>query len=354
MARTGRGANRMMFHFRNAIQCVALTVSLAVLLTGSSLAEGPRAGEQRQRLMVEAQPITQFDNRDAGRLQFGALRFRGGLVLSSSNTNFGGISALRMAANGADFIAVTDRGRWFKGRIVYDGARPVGIADAELAPILGADGKPLAARGWFDSEAIAVDGGTVYVGYERVNRIVAFNVGKDGLAARGRVVNVPDDFRKLPRNRGIEALVVVPAGLPLAGTLIALSERAFDGAGNIRGFLIGGKTPGVFAIPRKDDFDITDAAILPSGALLVLERFFSPFRGLGVRIRRIPLAAIKPGAVADGTVIFQADLGQQIDNFEALGLHRTAGGEIVLTLVSDDNFNMIQRTLLLQFTLAAP
>jgi hypothetical protein len=35
-------------------------------------------------------------------------------------------------------------------------------------------------------------------------------------------------------------------------------------------------------------------------------------------------------------------------------VHRTAGGELVLTLVSDDNFSMIQRTLLLQFTLAEP
>jgi hypothetical protein len=335
---------------RNAILCLVLAFALA----GSSFAEGPRVGEQRQRLVIEAQPITRFDNADAGRVQFGALRFRGGLVLSSPNKNFGGISALRLAANGADFIAITDRGRWFKGRIVYDGTRPVGIADAELAPILGADGKPLAARGWFDSESIAVNGGTLYVGYERVNQIAAFNFGKDGLAARGRAIKVPAEFRKLPRNRGPEALIFVPKGLPLAGTLIALSERGLDRAGNIQGFLIGGKTPGIFTVTRKDEFDLTDADILPPGDLLVLERFFSPLRGLGVRIRRIALASIKPGALVDGPAIFQADLRQQIDNFEALSLHRDASGETVVTIVSDDNFNIIQRTLLLQFTLAAP
>jgi len=32
-------------------------------------------------------------------------------------------------------------------------------------------------------------------------------------------------------------------------------------------------------------------------------------------------------------------------------VHRGAGGEIVLTMVSDDNFSPIQRTILLQFTL---
>jgi hypothetical protein len=39
---------------------------------------------------------------------------------------------------------------------------------------------------------------------------------------------------------------------------------------------------------------------------------------------------------------------------EGLSVHRTADGEIVLTLISDNNFSAIQRTLLLQFTLAAP
>ena len=38
---------------------------------------------------------------------------------------------------------------------------------------------------------------------------------------------------------------------------------------------------------------------------------------------------------------------------EGIGAHRS-GGETVLTLVSDDNFSPIQRTLLLQFTLVQP
>ena len=45
-------------------------------------------------------------------------------------------------------------------------------------------------------------------------------------------------------------------------------------------------------------------------------------------------------------------MGQQIDNMEALSVHRTADGALVLTLISDDNFSQLQRTLLLQFTLA--
>jgi hypothetical protein len=35
-------------------------------------------------------------------------------------------------------------------------------------------------------------------------------------------------------------------------------------------------------------------------------------------------------------------------------VHRSATGETVLTLISDDNFSLFQRTLLLQFTLTEP
>jgi hypothetical protein len=73
-----------------------------------------------------------------------------------------------------------------------------------------------------------------------------------------------------------------------------------------------------------------------------------------VRMRRIPLGEIKPGAVVDGPVLFEVDLGYEIDNMEGLSVHRSTGGEVVLTLISDDNFSALQRTLLLQFTLAEP
>jgi hypothetical protein len=36
---------------------------------------------------------------------------------------------------------------------------------------------------------------------------------------------------------------------------------------------------------------------------------------------------------------------------EGLSVHRTAAGDLVLTLVSDDNFSLLQRTILLQFKL---
>jgi hypothetical protein len=143
----------------------------------------------------------------------------------------------------------------------------------------------------------------------------------------------------------------VPKGLALAGTLLAFSERGLDAAGNIMAFLIGGKTPGQFSVRRTDNFDISDAVLLPSGDLLLLERKFSWLAGVGIRIRRIALKSVAPGAVVDGPSIFEADMGNEIDNMEGIDAHVTPEGDTVLTMISDDNFSVVQRNLLLQFTL---
>jgi hypothetical protein len=332
---------------------LAWLAAMLLVVAAPGAAQAPVA-DPPVAIDIRAERLTAFDIRDPSRRQFGLLEFRGGLVLRATSRLFGGLSAIRVAADGAGFIAVTDKGWWLRGRIEYDESRPSGIADAEMAPILGPDGRPLAARGWYDTEAIAEDGGTLYVAVERVHQIVRFNYGRDGLLARGQPIAVPAAMRSLPANKGIEALVFVPKGRPLAGTLIAISERGLDSAGNTIGFLIGGPNPGGFTVKRSSDYDIGDAALLPGGDIVLLERKFTWTGGLNVRLRRIALVAIRPGAVVDGPSLFEADLGHEIDNLEGVSVHRNAAGETVLTLVSDDNFSVLQRTLLLQFVLAEP
>jgi hypothetical protein len=325
---------------------------LSLLGASAAVAQpAPRPVEQPASIIIAATPITRFDNRDPERRRFGALDFIGGLDLTSSYREFGGISALRMLADGEAFVAVTDRGRWLTGRIVYEGERPVGIADSAMAPILAGDGRPITAHGMYDTESLTADGGTFYVGLERVHRALKFDFGRLGVRAPGERLPMPAEVASLPANKGLETLVHVPAGHALAGTLIAVSERGLDRGGNIKAWLVGGPTPGPFAVKRRDDFDISDGALLPGGDLLLLERRFSWTSGIAVRLRRVPAGAIRPGAVVDGPVLMFADMGYQVDNFEALGVHRNVAGDTVLTLMSDDNFSVIQRTLLMQFRL---
>ena len=300
---------------------------------------------------VNARPLPSFDTRDRARVRFGSLEYRSGLILTSPFRGFGGLSGLRLDPKGERFIAISDKGSWFTGRIVYRGREMTGIDDVEASPLLGPDGKPITARGWFDSESIALDGSFVYVALERVNQLLRYDFSKGFTRALGEIVPLPPAARKLPFNKGLEALVMVPKSQPMAGTLIAISERGLDAQGNILGFLIGGKNPGQFSLRRSENFDVSDATLLPSGELLVLERKFSLLGGVGIRIRRILLKAVAPGAVVDGPAIFTADLGNEIDNMEGIDAHVTPEGDTVLTMVSDDNFSMIQRNLLLQFTL---
>ena len=200
----------------------------ALLIAAGSyaLADSLRTSQALTRIDVRATPIASFDNRDPTRTRFGALEFRGGLALTSSYEPFGGISALHVEPDGSHFLSLTDNGSWLRGRIVYDDGKPAGIADAEMAPMLGPDGRPLAARRWFDAESLAENDGMLYVGIERVEKIVRFDYRRDGLAARGEPIKVPDDFKTFTYNKSLECLAVPPKGSPLAGAADRRSPSA--------------------------------------------------------------------------------------------------------------------------------
>ena len=319
-------------------------LAVVVAVAAPRLATGP------VRIVIDATPIASFDNRDPSKVRFGNLEFRGGLVLESRHPAFGGISGLHMEPGGNRFIAVTDKGSWLRGGIIYRDGRPAGIADAEMAPILGQDGRPLAARGWYDTESLAERDGILYVGIERVEQIVRFDYRRDGLLARGQPVSVPPDFKTLTYNRSLEC-VAAPQQGPLAGELIAVSEHSLDAAGNLRSFVLGTNHVTRFSVKRTDEFDVSDCTILPPDDLLLLERRFSFVRGIAIRIRRVPLSSLMEGAVVDGRTMIEADLAFEIDNMEGISIHRTTGGETIITIVSDDNFSVLQRNLLLQFAI---
>ena len=310
-----------------------------------------QTADQPRKITVTSSPLTAFDNREPTRTRFGSLDFRGGLQLTSSEKLFGGLSGLLISRDGASFVAISDHAQWFRGQLTYRDGRLASVADVETAPMRGPDGAAYSSRARFDSEALTEHVGKYCVGVERQNEIVCFDYAKQGLLARGQAIVVPAVVKMFPTNHGLEAVVGVPAGQELAGALIAISERNLDDAGNIVAVMIGGPRPGSFSIKRTENYDVSDATLLPNGDLLVLERHFSLLRGISVRIRRIPQRDIRPGAVVDGAVLIEADLGYQLDNMEGIAVHRSPAGETIITLVSDDNFSPLQRTLLLQFAL---
>ncbi|WP_349368305.1 esterase-like activity of phytase family protein [Salinarimonas sp.] len=288
---------------------------------------------------------------------YGRLRYRAGLELQAGAEEFGGLSGLAMVENGARLLAVSDHGYWLAADLRRGLAGEiVGIGDAVLAPLLGADGELLWRTGFYDAEALTIDGGMAYVGFEQRQAVHAYDLAA-GIASPGTRLAVPaaarDALDAWPGNKGMETLFVARAPSPLAGALVAIAERARRGeATPTTGVALTGPAAGAtVTIARSDAFEITDCAVLPGGDLLLLERRYALTSGVAARIRRIAGADLAPGAILDGPTIFEADWTNAIDNMEGLAVHAGPGGETLLTMVADDNYSMLQRTLLLEFAL---
>jgi hypothetical protein len=304
--------------------------------------------------VVTAIPID-FDRENPSRKEFGKLVFRSGLNLFAKSRHFGGYSALSVDPSGRSLLAISDAGSWMRATLDYDGRWLKGLSDVVLGPLLGADGKPLRDESERDSEGMAlIDGdtkrGTAYVSFERKHRIARYPFTAERFGPPSGTLPLPPGAKAMGANTGIEAVALLQTG-KLKGTLVTFPERLLDKSGNLRGWLIGGPTPGEIVLKRLGGFDITDAAPLPDGGIVLLERRFRFSEGVKMRIRRIAPGELKRGAPIKGEVLLEADDRLNIDNMEAIAVHRAASGETVLTLMSDDNFNPFQRTLIMQFVL---
>jgi hypothetical protein len=309
--------------------------------------------QQPLDLAITATPIPAFLPSRPTQTRFGALTYRSGLVLSARHAEFGGFSGLWRHPNGRDLVVISDKGHWLTATLQQREGRLTGLSQARLAPILGPRGQPLWRNRMQDTEALAMlADGTAFISVERVHQVLRFAFGRDGVMAQGQIVPTPREIRTLSSNQGLEALGQMPARHPLAGALIAIAEGPALGDEPMPGWLIGGPKPGRFQVRKRDGYRITDLALLPAGDMLILERWYVPWRGVGMRIRRIAGHDIMPGALLDGSVLIEADLGHEIDNMEGLAVHQE-GGRTFVTVISDDNFSPWQRTLLLEFELVA-
>jgi hypothetical protein len=298
---------------------------------------------------VTAAPVSSF-GAAAHQKSFGPFEWRGGLELTSSEAKFGGLSGLVLTADCTGLLAVSDAGRWFRGRLAYDGARLAGLVDAELAPMLDDKGRPPRNKPRGDAEAVAdLGGGKLLVGFESRPRIGIYDIGKSGLDARFQLLKSPKAITEGPPNAELEAVGRIATG-PWKNHYLAISENNADAHDSIRGWLWqSGKTV-PFTVRRFEDYAITDAAVLASGDVLTLERSFSATSLPGMAIRRFKSSAIGVGTTVEPELLFAGRAPFfAVDNMEGIALC-TREGETRVTIVSDNNFNTgLQRTLLLQF-----
>lgn len=329
---------------------LAAGAGLAVTLSGGPAAARPAALAERTGIAVAARRIASLLPRQPELTRFGALTFRGGLELKADMAQFGGFSGLARPGDGQRLVAVSDAGHWLTATLERSAGQLSGLGEAAMAPLLNGAGRALATTRSYDCEGLCLHEGAAFVPVERTHEIWRFDFARRGVEARGASLSLPREARVLPRNRGLEAVGVAPRAHPLAGALVAISERSEGHDEPTAGFLIGGPQPGLFRYRLIDGFEVTDLAFLPDGDMLVLERWYRPWRGVGCRIRRIAAAELRPGAEVTGPLLLDIDLGHEIDNMEGLSVHQEAG-RTILTLISDDNFSSLQRTLLLEFML---
>ncbi|MBO0905326.1 esterase-like activity of phytase family protein [Jiella sonneratiae] len=314
------------------------------------LASRPAGAGAGDAIAVDASLIPQF-SKHSQTARFGRLTYLGGFSFWSPDGRLHGISAIRLREKGAAFVAVTDNGCRVEGRITRDaGGRPLGLSGVEVTALTDLVGRPLRGKAAGDAESLALapDGRTAYVGFEQRHRIWAYDLSGTELG-RARSVPLPVPARELRANKGLEMLAIAPQASPLNGAMVTVAEHSIDPAGNLFAG-IAGEDGGVFKVRRNDGWEVSDGDFLPNGDLLLLERRFEGiFSGLGIRIRRIAGDAIRPGALVDGPVVFEADLSDEIDNMEGLDVWLDGEGRTRLTLVSDDNGSLFQRNILLEF-----
>jgi hypothetical protein len=283
---------------------------------------------------------------------FGSLEFLGGLSLSSSNPLYGAVSAIRFRPDQRHFISVLDTGHWLTGAIERDAdGKLAGISDAAITPMQDRFGQTHEGKGAMDAEGVALRDHTVLVSFEEYHRVDVYPDPGFETSPPTKTLPIWIPKNQLRGNQSLEAVMVAPPSSPLAGSAVIVTERSLDKDGNMLAAILDGPQAGRFAVRHYDDFDVSDGVFLPDGDLLLLERRFDLAHGIGVRILRIAGGDIKPGALVDGKIIFEADGSDQIDNLEGLDAFRAEDGTIHLIIVSDDNHSILQRNLMLEFRL---
>jgi hypothetical protein len=278
----------------------------------------------------------------------GRLEYRGGLHLVSEHPGFGGISSIRVLDGGQRIVAVTDEGSWLTARTVVRKGFLEGVEDVEMGPLLGLGGAPLEGKDARDAESLALleDGGFV-VGFERQHRLLRYPGGTGRPDGIPTPIPPPPGLESAPLNGGIEALVALREG-----ALFALTEYWIE-KDRVVGWSGGPDRWQRLGMRFEGALRPADAAVLPGGDVLILERAYNAERGIvRVRIRRIGRSSIRPGAALGGRLVAEFAPPLVLDNYEGIASARSLEGETLVYLVSDDNLDRVgQRTLLLLFAL---
>jgi hypothetical protein len=330
-----------------------------IALVGVALVAVPPAAwadAEPEPLALTADVLPSFRIGHPEETRFGQFEFVGGFELGSSGKDVGGLSSLVVDPGGKGLLAISDNGQMIRADIARDGAgRPVGLENGFREELTTTLGRALYFKWEADTESIDVtvrEGQPVAaISFEGEARVMTGPMEDNGFVGRVTPLRLPPDVGKVRFTKGLESLAFPPAGSPLEGAVVVIAERSerSSGVDDQPGWVVGKGKPIRFRVKSRGGFDVTDAKFGPDGDLYILERLYSLAEGVRARIRRLPAAEIANGAVLDGPDVLLADLSDQIDNMEGLAFWKDGEGRDMVSLLSDDNRSILQRTLYLEF-----
>lgn len=272
----------------------------------------------------------------------GMMRLLRGWQLESPHSRFGGFSGL--ARIGPDrFQLVGDNG--YGVRLTLN---PVSgdTRDVRIFAMPAPAGE-VRRKSMMDMEAMAFDpvSGKSWVALEGLNEVWRFDADLRHIESRRRLAAA-----NWPKNSGPEAMARLTDGR----TVIFSEDASKDPRG--REALIYSDDPAVPGkAPLRFFYDsagkglVSDAAPLPDGRVLLVHRRL----GLDPIFTTI-IAILDPADIGKDAVVHSQAIGRVpralADNYEGAAIS-VEGARTFLWLVSDDNFNVWQRSLLLQFEL---
>lgn len=260
------------------------------------------------------------------------VRFAGGVqMVTPRGGRLHGLSDLKLADG--DFVAVTDAGDLVRGRLGFDRrGRLAGLSGLRLRGLTAEDGRAFPTKSDGDAESLAITAdGELVIGFEQRPRLWSYGP-LDGLRDRPSPLAVPP---VPPGNDGLEALAAGPDGLRAAGE----GGGVWDCA-RLRCVEVVAPPASPTAV---GDWRVTGMDRDPAGGgWFIVERLYREPFDMRARLRRMDASG------TPGPVLVTLRLPSTTDNFE--GIAATAGASGTrLHILSDDNDNPGQRTLLLAF-----
>ncbi len=332
------------------VSTLCLFVAVALLQAPEIVADPgqPTDADSGRTVLVQAETVPHGNGGD----KLGRLRHRAILHLTSNDQDFGGFSGLSIG--GRRLTAVSDQGHWLTAELELDPRGTVtGLRAARMGSLCDDDAVPVAGERRDAEEVQYLPGHGYVVSFERHHRLVLYPASGNGahaLAGVPRPFPFPPAIVPTRRNKGMEAVVLLADGRLLT---FAEDLRTIDD--DIIGWIGHPQTRDWrhLILPAFEDYLPTGATLLPGGDLLLLVRSYREETGNRIRILLLESSSLVPDARLQPIELARIEPPATVDNMEAVATGTGPGGETFIYLLSDNNYNDGQRTLLMQLELLA-